>query len=59
MATADKLSEGMKNKLDMSADGSSSLEGGGEECWICLHEGSNDEGKPLVRNCSCRGSAGL
>ena len=27
-------------------------------CWICLGEGSDDEGKPLRRDCSCRGSAG-
>ena len=24
-------------------------------CWICLVEGSDDEDRPLVRDCSCRG----
>ena len=26
-------------------------------CWLCLEEGQS--GKPLVRNCSCRGSTGF
>jgi len=26
-------------------------------CWICLEEGNNGKGKPLVRACSCRGDA--
>ena len=24
-------------------------------CWICLEEGPDEAGEPLVRNCSCRG----
>ena len=28
-------------------------------CWICLEEGPNKAGEPLVRDCSCRGSSGL
>jgi len=28
-------------------------------CWLCLEEGSNQGGKPLIRNCSCRGSSGF
>ena len=31
----------------------------GASCYICLDEGCDDEGKPLVRDCSCRGSAGF
>lgn len=28
-------------------------------CWICLAEGPNEEGEPLLNGrCSCRGSAG-
>ena len=27
-------------------------------CWICFEEGSDQLGKPLVRDCSCRGDAG-
>ena len=27
----------------------------GASCYICLDEGPNEEGKPLVRNCSCHG----
>eukprot|EP00986_Skeletonema_menzelii_P006520 scaffold2479_cov153-Skeletonema_menzelii.AAC.7 len=27
-------------------------------CWLCLEEGSDASGKPLVRNCSCRGTSG-
>ena len=30
----------------------------GRTCWICLDGGSDEDGKPLVRECSCRGSAG-
>ena len=26
-------------------------------CWICLEEGNDGEGKPPVRDCSCRGDA--
>ena len=28
-------------------------------CWLCLEEGPDDSGKPLVRDCSCRGSSGV
>jgi E3 ubiquitin-protein ligase DOA10 len=28
-------------------------------CWLCLEEGLDNSGKPLVRNCSCRGSSGF
>jgi hypothetical protein len=29
-------------------------------CYFCLEEGSDEQGKPLVRNCACRGdSAGF
>ena len=28
----------------------------GVSCYICLDEGSNEAGKPLVRNCSCSGN---
>ena len=24
-------------------------------CWICLEDGPDDNGEPLVRDCSCRG----
>ena len=27
-------------------------------CWLCLGEGPDASGMPLVRNCSCRGSSG-
>jgi E3 ubiquitin-protein ligase DOA10 len=27
----------------------------GASCYICLDEGPDEEGKPLVRDCSCRG----
>mmetsp|Transcript_24833 Transcript_24833/g.49651 ORF Transcript_24833/g.49651 Transcript_24833/m.49651 type:complete len:387 (+) Transcript_24833:115-1275(+) len=27
-------------------------------CWLCLEEGSDTSGKPLIRNCSCRGTSG-
>ncbi len=28
-------------------------------CWLCLGEGPDVSGMPLVRNCSCRGSSGF
>ena len=28
-------------------------------CWVCLEEESDASGNPLVRDCSCRGSAGF
>jgi len=28
-------------------------------CWLCLEEGPDESGKPLIRNCSCRGSSGF
>mmetsp|Transcript_14343 Transcript_14343/g.25661 ORF Transcript_14343/g.25661 Transcript_14343/m.25661 type:complete len:471 (+) Transcript_14343:281-1693(+) len=31
----------------------------GAFCWICLEEGIDDLGKPLVRDCSCRGVSGF
>lgn len=27
-------------------------------CWVCLDSGIDEEGNPLVRDCSCRGSSG-
>ena len=27
-------------------------------CWLCLEEGPDDSGKPLCRDCSCRGTSG-
>ena len=30
----------------------------GAACWVCLDDGSDDEGNPLVRDCSCRGNSG-
>ena len=27
-------------------------------CWICLDSGPDEEGNPLVRDCSCRGNSG-
>lgn len=31
----------------------------GASCWICLEEGPDIHGKPLVRDCSCRGDSGF
>jgi hypothetical protein len=28
-------------------------------CWLCLEEGEEESGKPLIRNCSCRGTSGF
>eukprot|EP00984_Skeletonema_dohrnii_P009291 scaffold3543_cov90-Skeletonema_dohrnii-CCMP3373.AAC.4 len=28
-------------------------------CWLCLEEGQDASGKPLYRNCSCRGTSGF
>ena len=30
----------------------------GASCWLCLEEGPDDSGAPLVRDCSCRGHSG-
>jgi len=27
-------------------------------CWVCLDGGADDDGNPLVRDCSCRGNMG-
>ena len=29
----------------------------GASCWICLEEGPDENGHPLMRNCACRGEA--
>jgi len=31
----------------------------GAACYFCLEEGADEEGKTLVRNCSCRGDSGF
>ena len=31
----------------------------GALCWICLEEVEDEHGKPIVRDCSCRGSSGF
>jgi hypothetical protein len=31
----------------------------GASCWLCLEEGPDDSGAPLVRDCSCRGHSGI
>jgi hypothetical protein len=38
----------------------SAIPNNGAACYFCLEEGPDDEGKSLVRDCSCRGdSAGF
>ena len=32
---------------------------GDAACYFCLEEGGDEEGKPLLRNCSCRGDSGF
>ena len=27
-------------------------------CWVCLDDGPDEDGNPLVRDCSCRGNSG-
>ena len=27
-------------------------------CWVCLDDGCDEDGNPLVRDCSCRGNSG-
>src|SRR6056300_1521744 len=27
-------------------------------CWVCLDDGPDEDGNPLVRYCSCRGNSG-
>ena len=31
----------------------------GAACYFCLGEEADEEGKPLVRDCSCRGDSGF
>ena len=31
----------------------------GVSCWICLEEGPDDGGQPLMRGCACRGDSGF
>ena len=31
----------------------------GASCWICLEDGPDETGAPLVRDCACRGDAGF
>ncbi|KAL9187256.1 hypothetical protein ACHAXT_001359 [Thalassiosira profunda] len=48
------------NEKDTSAKSSTPPTAPGASCWICLEEGPDDAGNPLVRECSCRGdSAGF
>ena len=42
-----------------SSDSPSCTTPDGESCWICLEEGPDDSGAPLVRDCSCRGHSGF
>ena len=42
-----------------NAPRSANGDGNAPSCWICLEEGPDDTGAPLVRDCSCRGSAGF
>ena len=34
----------------------SSAMSGAAVCWICLDGGADDTGKPIVRDCACRGN---
>jgi hypothetical protein len=42
-----------------NAPRSANADGNAPSCWICLEEGPDETGAPLVRDCSCRGSAGF
>lgn len=35
------------------------LPSGGACCWICLGEGDDEHGMPLMRDCACRGASGF
>ena len=39
-----------------AADVSDNVPPPGAACWICLCEDPDDQGKPIVRDCSCRGN---
>lgn len=39
-----------------AADVSNNIPPPGAACWICLCEDPDDQGKPIVRDCSCRGN---
>jgi hypothetical protein len=53
----------MLTKRTASATASAAGLPGKEEdspcCWLCLEEGPDASGKPLVRDCSCRGTSGF
>jgi len=42
-----------------SKTSTSSMPPDGASCWLCLEDGPDDSGAPLVRDCSCRGHSGF
>ena len=32
------------------------ISSGAAACWICLEEGPDEKGKPLIRDCACHGN---
>lgn len=46
-------------EVDMRCTMAAANEKSSSCCWLCLGEGPDASGMPLVRNCSCRGSSGF
>eukprot|EP00984_Skeletonema_dohrnii_P001522 scaffold486_cov148-Skeletonema_dohrnii-CCMP3373.AAC.3 len=49
----------MITKSQSAAEPPSCMPPDGASCWLCLEEGPDDSGAPLVRDCSCRGHSGF
>jgi len=49
----------MSSRPQSTSASSANLPPDGASCWLCLEEGPDDEGAPLVRDCSCRGHSGF
>ncbi|KAK1740132.1 hypothetical protein QTG54_009082 [Skeletonema marinoi] len=49
----------MITKSQSAAEAPSCTPPDGASCWLCLEEGPDDSGAPLVRDCSCRGHSGF
>ena len=56
---ADGPAPGAKAEAKADAENAVPPDANAPSCWICLEEGPDETGAPLVRDCSCRGSAGF
>jgi len=58
-SSKNQKSSTMTSETTNAAAAAATLPNDVPSCWLCLEEGPDEGGAPLVRDCSCRGTSGF